>query len=54
MELHALAQVFRVPRVEGVVVALNNVNVVGHREKLKNDVLLDFSSLDLNCTIVGQ
>ncbi len=54
MKLHALAQVLRVPRVEGVVVALNNVNVVWHREELKNDAFLDFSSLDLNCTIVGQ
>jgi len=30
VELHAFVHVFRVSCVEGVVVALNNVNVVGH------------------------
>ena len=30
VEPHAFVHVFRVSRVQGVVVALNNVNVVGH------------------------
>ena len=42
VKLHASVHVSGVSRVECVVVALNNVNVVSHRAELENDLFFRF------------